>query len=60
MVLIFFVDDGLMFSYSQDKIDDVYAYLRAYFNIEDYGDLNKYIGIEMERSPYVSIHPRNP
>ena len=49
MVLLFYVDDCLMFSYYQDKIDDVYASLWKYFNIEDGGDLKKYIGKEMER-----------
>ena len=45
MVLLFYVDDRLMFSPSKDKFDEVYAYLKADFKIEDDGDLNKYLGI---------------
>ena len=44
-----------MFSSSKDKIDDVYAYLREYFNIEDAGELNKYPGVDLECCPYGSI-----
>ena len=52
MVLLFYVDNCLLFSPYKDKIDEIYAYLRAYFNIEDDGDLNKYLGIELDRFPY--------
>ena len=37
-----------MFSTSKDKIDDVYTSLQDYFNIDDYVELNKYIGIDPE------------
>ena len=37
MVPLFFVDGDLIFSPYKDKIDDVYAYLWQYFNIEDDG-----------------------
>ena len=47
-----------MFSPSKDKIDEVCAYLQVVFNIEDDGELNKYIGIDLERHPYGSIHLR--
>ena len=47
-----------MFGTSKDKIDEVYASLQTYFNIEDYRELVKYLMIEMERHPNVSIHMR--
>ena len=37
-------------------IDEVYASLQAYFNIEDDRYLNKYPGIKLDRRPYRSIH----
>ena len=40
-----------MFSPSKDKIDEVYASLQSYLNIEDDGYINKYLGIELERRP---------
>ena len=43
MVLLFYVDDCLMFSPSKDKTDEVYASLQAYFKIEDNGELNNYL-----------------
>ena len=49
-----------MFSPSKDKIDDVYASLRAYLKIEGGGELNKYLGIELDRRPDGSIHLRQP
>ena len=51
IVLIFYVDSRLIFIPIKDKIDEVYASLQAYFNIEDDGDINKYLGIELERRP---------
>ena len=45
MVLLFYVDDCLIFSPSGDKTYELYAYLQAGFKIEDDGDLNKYLGI---------------
>ena len=33
MVLLFYVDEFLMFSPSKDKIDGVYASIQAYINI---------------------------
>ena len=56
MILLFYVDDFLMFSPSKDKIDEVYASLQAYFKIEDDGELNKYLGIELDCRPDGSIH----
>ena len=51
MVLLFYVDDCLMFSPSKDKIDDVYASLQEYFNIEDDRYLNKYLVIDLDLRP---------
>ena len=45
-----------MFSLSKDKIDDVYVSLQADFNIEDYGEINKYRGIELDLCLYGSIY----
>ena len=45
MVLLFYVDDCLIFSPSKDKIDEVYTSLQAYFKTEDGGDINKYLCI---------------
>ena len=36
-----------MFIPSKDKIDKLYASFQVYFNIEDYGELNKYLGIDL-------------
>ena len=58
--LLFYVYDCLLFSPSKDKIDEVYASLQSNFNIEDDGELNKYIGIELDRRPYGSINIRQP
>ena len=48
--------DGLMFRTSKDKMDTVYEYLFIYFKIEDDGELNKYIGIDLDRQPEISIN----
>ena len=37
-----------MFIPSTYKIDDGYASLKADLNIEDYGELNNYLDIEMD------------
>ena len=55
MILLFYVDDCLLCIPSKDKIDEVYASLQKDFKIEDDGELNKYLGIDLERSPYGSI-----
>ena len=47
-----------MFSPYIDKIDYVYDYLQTDFKIADYGELGKYLGIELDRCPYGSIHIR--
>ena len=60
MVLQFYAGEWLMFSPYKEKIDEVYASLQEYFKIEDDGELNNYIGIEMERRLYGSIHLRQP
>ena len=43
-----------MFCPFKDKTDDVYTYLQAHFKIEYGGEVNKYLGIEFERSPYAA------
>ena len=60
MVVLFYVDDYLMFSLSKGKIDEVYASLQADFNIEDNGELNKYVEIYLDRCLDGSIHMRHP
>ena len=35
MLLLFYVYDCIFFSHSKDKIDEVYAYFKAYFKVED-------------------------
>ena len=60
MVLLFYVDDCLIFIPSRDKIDEVCASLQAYFKIEDDGELNKYLGIDLDRRSDVSIYLRQP
>ena len=60
MVLLFYVDDCLIFSTSKDKIDELYAYLQEYFKIEYYGEINKYLGKELDRRPDGSIHLSQP
>ena len=49
MVIIFYVEDCLMFSPFKDKIDDVYASIQEYFKIEDYRELEKYHRIELDQ-----------
>ena len=56
MVLLFYIDDYLIFSPSKDKIDDVYSSLQEDFNIEDDGDIKKHLGVELYRLPDLSIH----
>ena len=53
IVSIFYVDDCLMFDTSKHKIDNVYASLWAYLNIEDYWEFNKYLGIRFTVSQIV-------
>ena len=53
-----YVDDYLIVSPSKDKIDELYASFQAYFNIEDDGELNKYLRIELDYRPYESIYIR--
>ena len=60
MSILFYVDDCLIFVPSRDKIDEVCASLQAYFKIEDDGELNKYLGIDLDRCPDGSIHLRKP
>ena len=59
-VLLFYVDDCLMFSTSKDKIYELYASLQAYFKIEDNGEPEKYPGIDLYRHPDISIPLRQP
>ena len=60
MVLLFYVDDCLMFIPSKDKIDEVYDSLQEYFNIEEDREHNKYLGIELDCCPYGSIYLKQP
>ena len=61
MVLLFYIDNCLIFSPYKDKIDDVCASaLRVDFKIEDYIDLKKYLRIDLYRCPDGSIHIRQP
>ena len=50
---------SIIFIPYKHKIDDVYASLHVYFNIEDDGKLKKYPGIELDQHPYLSIYLRN-
>ena len=43
MVLLFYVDDYIMFSTYKDKIDDIFTSYLEYFKIEYDRELNKYI-----------------
>ena len=45
-----------MISPNKDKIDEVYASIQVYFNIENDGELNKCFGIELYHRPDGSIH----
>ena len=58
LVLLFFVDDCLIFSSYKYKIGEAHASLQAYFKIEDDVELNNYIGIDLDHRPDSSIHTR--
>ena len=60
MVPLFFVDDFLIFIPYKDEIDEVYVSHQEDFNIEDDGELNKYLRIDLDRRPDGSIHLRQP
>ena len=60
MVLLFYVHDYLMFSPSKYKMDELYASLQKYFNLEDDGYLNKYLRIELDCRPDGTIRLRQP
>ena len=60
IILIFYIDDCLIFIPSKDKIDGLYDSLQAYCKIEDDVELNKYLGIKLERRLYSSIHMSQP
>ena len=49
-----------MFGPSKDKIDEVYKSFEGIFKIEDCGDLNKYLEINLDHWPDFSIHIRQP
>ena len=49
-----------MFNHSKDKIDELYASIQAYFNIEDDGELKTYLGIDLEPLLDDSIHIMQP
>ena len=40
-----------MFGPFKDKIDEVYDSLQEYFKIEDDGELNNHLGIDLDRRP---------
>ena len=48
MLLLFYADGFLMLSPSKYKIDDFCASLQEHFKIGGDGDLNKYLGIELD------------
>ena len=60
MILLFYVDEFLMFSPSKDKIDEVYDSLREDFKIEDGGELKKFLGLDLDHCPDGSIHMSQP
>ena len=60
MVLLFYVDECLMFSPSKYKIDGLYASLQEDFNLGSDVELNKYIGMDMDRHSDGSIYMRQP
>ena len=60
MVILFYVDSCLMFSTSKDKIYGFHAWIQADFKIDYNRGLNKYLGIELDRRPYVSINLNQP
>ena len=60
MVLLFYVDFFLMFSTSKDKIEEVFTSLQTEFKIEDGGDLNKHLRIELDHRPDGSVHLSEP
>ena len=45
-----------MFITSKDKIDYWYDSLQEYFKIEYDGDINKYLGIDLDHRPYVLVN----
>ena len=49
-----------MVSPSKDKIDELYGSLQLCFNIEDDGEVNKYLVIDLDLSPDGSIHISQP
>ena len=58
MALLLYVDDCLIFSPSNNKINYVYASLQADFKIKDDGYITKYLGIYLYHHPNGSIHIR--
>ena len=60
MVLLLNVDDCLVYINVKDKNDDVYDSIMSDFKIEDGGDLNKDLRIEMGLLPYGLIFPSQP
>ena len=58
IVLLCYVDGCLVFSPSKDKIDEVYVSLQEDSNIEGDGNINNYLGMDLNRRPYGSINIR--
>ena len=59
MVLLFYVDECLMFITPEDKFDELYASLKAYFKIKYDGYPNNYIEIDLDSRKDVSINIRH-
>ena len=49
-----------MFITYKDKMVNIYAYQQAYFKIEYGGEINKYLGIDLDHLPGGSIRLRQP
>ena len=60
MVPLFYADDCLMLGPYKDKIEEVYASLQTEFKTKGNGNLNKYLGIELQHCPDGSIQLRQP
>ena len=58
IVLLFYVNNCLMFSPYMDKFDCFYASLQVDFKIEYFLELNTYLGIYLDRYPDGSIYLR--
>ena len=55
---LFYVGGYLISSPSRNEIYDVYDYLQGDFNIEDNGEINEYLGTELDHRPNGSSYLR--